>query len=343
MDIDAFDYILPKHLIAQKSVYPADSSKLLCITENKIYLNNIKDLPNILKPGDLLVVNNTKVIKSRIIGLKGLKPFSITMLEEDKIGIWKAFVKGAKKLSVGDHIKITNDLTISVNAKGDRGIIYFNVGLKKYEFIDFLNTYGDLPLPPYIKVNEENRSKIHYQTLFAKSYGAVAAPTAGLHFTKNLKKSLNDKKIDIAEITLHVGTGTFLPVEVKDISKHTMHSEYFEIRKDVSNKIKDTKSKGGRIIAVGTTVLRALESAIDKNSIIQPFIGNTSIFITPGYKIKSTDYLLTNFHLPKSTLFILVCAYAGIDLMQKAYKKAMENNYRFYSLGDACLIKKADY
>ena len=343
MDIDAFDFKLPKQLIAQKSVYPADQAKLLCILDRTINNNNIKDLSKILKPKDLLVVNNTKVIRSRIIGLNNLKPISITMLEEEELGIWKALVIGSKKLSIGDQVKFSNDLTIYVNRKGERGIVYFNVGLEKYKFIDFLNSYGDLPLPPYIKINKDNSSQINYQTLFAKSYGAVAAPTAGLHFTENLKKSLHNNKIDIAEITLHVGAGTFLPVEVKDIRNHTMHSEHFEIKKDVANKINDTKSNGGRIIAVGTTVLRALESAIDKNSIIQPLVGNTSIFITPGYKIKSTDYLLTNFHLPKSTLFILVCAYAGIDIMQKAYKKAIESNYRFYSLGDACLIKKTDY
>ena len=231
---------------------------------------------------------------------------------------------------------------VSVNRKGERGLIYFDVNKSKLDFINYLNMYGELPLPPYIKVGEENESIIRYQTLFAKNYGAVAAPTAGLHFTKNLKNKLANNSIDIAEITLHVGVGTFLPIEVSDISKHNMHSEYFSIDEAVASKINSTKKNGGRIISIGTTVLRSLESTSDENGFISSFKGETSIFISPGKKIKSTDFLLTNFHLPKSTLFILVCAYAGIETMHKAYQHAIDKNYRFYSLGDACLIKKAN-
>jgi S-adenosylmethionine:tRNA ribosyltransferase-isomerase len=340
LNIDAFDFYLPKQLIAQKSLVPSDQSKLLTITNNDILDHKTLDLTNILRPGDLLIVNNTKVIKSRIKGILGIKNISITMLNECSQGVWQALVKGAKKLKIGDEIKLPNNLIITVKSKGLRGLVNFNVYLSKLDFIQYLNKYGVLPLPPYIKKSDENNS-IHYQTLFAKNYGAVAAPTAGLHFTDNLKNKLLDKNIQIAEITLHVGAGTFLPVEVSDISKHSMHSEYFIINKDVADKINSTKRNGGQIIAVGTTVLRALESICDSNGEIQPFEGFTSIFISPGYKVKSTDYLLTNFHLPKSTLFILVCAYAGIEIMHKAYKHAIDNNYRFYSLGDACLIKKA--
>ena len=195
-------------------------------------------------------------------------------------------------------------------------------------------------MPPYIKPSLKSDSFIHYQTLFAKNYGAVAAPTAGLHFTKNLKNKLANNSIDIAEITLHVGPGTFLPIEVDNISKHNMHSEYFSINQEVADKINATKKNGGRIISIGTTVLRALESSCNENGYINSYKGETSIFISPGYKIKSTDYLLTNFHLPKSTLFILVCAYAETKTMHQAYKHAINQNYRFYSLGDACLIKK---
>ena len=342
MDIDAFDFFLPKHLIAQKSVYPADKSRLLYIRDNKIGDFNTLDLYKLLKPGDLIVVNNTKVIKSRIIGFINLKAISITMLEESEPFTWKSLVKGAKKLNIGDEVKLPNNLGIHVKRKGERGLVYFDITLSKTDFIKYLNMYGKLPLPPYIKVNDDNRSEINYQTLFAKEYGAVAAPTAGLHFTENLKEKLYNRNITMAEITLHVGLGTFLPVEVDDISKHSMHSEYYEIDEKVADKINKTKANGGRVIAVGTTVLRALESSIDSNNIIKKFTGNTNIFISPGYKIRSTDYLLTNFHLPKSTLFILTCAYVGIDKMHNAYKHAIKNNYRFYSLGDACLIKKAN-
>ena len=341
MDINAFDFSLPKHLIAQKSVYPADKSRMLYITDNVIDDYSTLDLYELLKPGDLIVVNNTKVIKSRIIGFLKLKALSITMLDESNEGTWKALVKGSKKLNIGDEVKLPNNLSINVRKKGERGLVYFDVNMTKQEFIRYLNMNGELPLPPYIKVNDTNQSEINYQTLFAKNYGAVAAPTAGLHFTEKLKNNLYSKNINIVEITLHVGSGTFLPVEVDDITKHIMHSEYYEIDKYTADKINKTKAAGGRIVAVGTTVLRALESSI-KDSIIKPYSGNTNIFISPGYKVRSTDYLLTNFHLPKSTLFILACAYAGTNIMHKAYKHAIENDYRFYSLGDACLIKKAN-
>jgi S-adenosylmethionine:tRNA ribosyltransferase-isomerase len=342
LNIKAFDFHLPKHLIAQKSVKPVDSSKLLYISEEEIKDYNTFDLVNILKPGDLLIANNTKVIKSRVIGQLGQKNISITMLSEYKPGIWQALVKGSKKLGLDDKINLPNDMEISVNRKGEGGLIYFDVSISKLDFINYLNMHGELPLPPYIKTSELEDSFINYQTLFAKNYGAVAAPTAGLHFTKNLKNKLKKKSIDITEITLHVGAGTFLPILANDISKHNMHSEYFSINKNVANKINSTKKNGGRIITIGTTVLRALESTCDEKGQINSFKGETSIFISPGYKVKTADYLLTNFHLPKSTLFILVCAYAGIKTMQKAYQHAINENYRFYSLGDACLIKKAN-
>tara|TARA_B110000467_G_scaffold162678_1_gene186504 strand:+ start:540 stop:1568 length:1029 start_codon:yes stop_codon:yes gene_type:complete len=341
LDIDAFDFVLPKHLIAQKSVYPADKSRMLFISDNVIKDHTTMDLAKLLKPGDLIVVNNTKVINSRIIGLLKLKTLPITMLDESSEGVWEALVKGSKKLKVGDKVKLPNNICINVKKKGERGLIYFDVHMSKLEFIEYLNLNGELPLPPYIKVNDTNQSEINYQTLFAKNYGAVAAPTAGLHFTENLKNNLCNNKIDIVEITLHVGSGTFLPVEVSDISKHIMHNEFYQIDKDTADKINKTKAAGGRVIAVGTTVLRALESSI-KGDKIQPYSGNTNIFISPGYKVRSSDYLLTNFHLPKSTLFILTCAYAGIEKMHDAYKHAIEEGYRFYSLGDACLIKKAN-
>lgn len=341
MNIDAFDFNLPKQLIAQSSLEQADKSRLLYISNKSIRDHNTFELYNILKPGDLLIANNTKVINSRINGKIGHKNFSITLLNEYDTGVWQALVKGSKRLNIGDNVILPNNMLISVYGKGERGLVYFTVNYTKSDFINYLNHYGELPLPPYIKSNGKVNNLINYQTLFAKNYGAVAAPTAGLHFTNNLKTNLANKNINICEITLHVGAGTFLPVEVSDISKHNMHSEYFSIDEEVANKINATKKNGGRIIAIGTTVLRALESSCDEDGYISSYKGDTSIFISPGYKVKSTDYLLTNFHLPKSTLFILVCAYAGIKIMHKAYQHAINKKYRFYSLGDACLIKKS--
>ncbi len=338
MNIDLFDFKLPKELIAQESVSPADNSKLLFINSNNLFDKLTNNLPEIFKPGDIFVVNNTKVIKSRIFGKLGVKEFEFTFLDENKSMIWRTLVKGSKKLNIGDTIVFPSDFKFEIVNKNELGEVFIKVCLKKIDFIKYLNEKGSLPLPPYIK--KPNSKNIKYQTLFAKNYGAVAAPTAGLHFTNNLKRKILDKRIKIAEITLHVSSGTFLPIKQDNINKHHMHEEYFEIDKNTARMINNTKSAGGRVIAVGTTVLRALESSVSNGKYVKAFRGYTDIFIKPGYQIKSIDFLLTNFHLPKSTLFILVCAFAGIETMQKAYRYAINKKYRFYSLGDACLIKK---
>lgn len=338
MNIDLFDFKLPKELIAQESVSPADNSKLLFINSNNLFDKLTNNLPEIFKPGDIFVVNNTKVIKSRIFGKLGVKEFEFTFLDENKSMIWRTLVKGSKKLNIGDTIVFPSDFKFEIVNKNELGEVFIKVCLKKIDFIKYLNEKGSLPLPPYIK--KPNSKNIKYQTLFAKNYGAVAAPTAGLHFTNNLKRKILDKRIKIAEITLHVSSGTFLPIKQDNIDKHHMHEEYFEIDKNTARMINNTKSAGGRVIAVGTTVLRALESSVSNGKYVKAFRGYTDIFIKPGYQIKSIDFLLTNFHLPKSTLFILVCAFAGIETMQKAYRYAINKKYRFYSLGDACLIKK---
>jgi len=338
LNIDLFDFKLPKELIAQESVSPADNSKLLFINSNNLFDKLTNDLPEIFKPGDIFVVNNTKVIKSRIFGRLGVKEFEFTFLDENKSMIWRTLVKGSKKLNIGDTIVFPSDFKFEIVKKNELGEVFIKVCLKKIDFIKYLNEKGSLPLPPYIK--KPNSKNIKYQTLFAKNYGAVAAPTAGLHFTNNLKRKILDKRIKIAEITLHVSSGTFLPIKQDNIDKHHMHEEYFEIDKNTARMINNTKSAGGRVIAVGTTVLRALESSVSNGKYVKAFRGYTDIFIKPGYQIKSIDFLLTNFHLPKSTLFILVCAFAGIETMQKAYRYAINKKYRFYSLGDACLIKK---
>jgi len=338
LNIDLFDFKLPKDLIAQETVSPADNSKLLFIDNNNLFDKFTNDLPKIFKPGDIFVVNNTKVIKSRIFGRLGIKEFEFTFLDENKSMIWRSLVKGSKKLNIGDVIDFPSNFKFEIVNKNELGEVFIKVCLNKIDFIKYLNEKGFLPLPPYIK--KTNSKNIKYQTLFAKKYGAVAAPTAGLHFTNNLKRKILDKKIKIAEITLHVGSGTFLPIKKDNINKHHMHEEYFEINENTAKIINNTKSAGGRVIAVGTTVLRALESSVSNGKYVKAFRGYTDIFIKPGYQIKSIDFLLTNFHLPKSTLFILVCALVGIETMQKAYRYAINKKYRFYSLGDACLIKK---
>ena len=340
MDINLFNFDLPKTLIAQESIFPPDLSKLLIIEGSNLQDSLTRNLSNILDKGDIVVVNNTKVIKSNILGCHNSKNYLFTFLSEQSPNIWKALTKGSKKLIINDKIEFNGGMTGIIINKNDIGEIFIKIEYIKSEFIKYLNIYGQLPLPPYIK-NPSN-SNINYQTLFAKNYGAVAAPTAGLHFTETLKNNLLSKGVIIEEITLHVGAGTFFPVKVKDINLHQMYDEFIEISQKTADKINETKLSGGRVIAVGTTVLRALESSLDKNSCVISNKGNTDIFIKPGYKIKSIDYLLTNFHLPKSTLFILVCALAGIKNMQNAYKYAIKNNYRFYSLGDACLIKKQE-
>jgi len=338
LNLNLFNFDLPKNLIAQESINPPDSSKLLIIDGHNLSDAYTRDLTKILSLGDLIVVNNTKVIKSKILGVSKQKTYTFTFLSEHNKKVWKALAKGSKKLLIDDIVAFNGDMRGKILKKNDKGEIFIKITMQKVEFINYLNIYGELPLPPYIK--DLKNKNINYQTLFAKNYGAVAAPTAGLHFTNKLKNNLISKGINIEEITLHVGAGTFLPVTVNDINSHQMYNEFIEISKNTADKINKTKISGGRIIAVGTTVLRALESSLDRNNLIIPNKGNTDIFIKPGYKIKSIDYLLTNFHLPKSTLFILVCALAGIENMQNAYKYAIKNNYRFYSLGDACLIKK---
>jgi len=338
LDISFFDFNLPKELIAQESIYPSDESKLLIIENNSLIDKKTKNLESILNQGDLLIVNNTKVIKSRIAAFINKKKYIFTFLNEHRNGIWKSFVKGSKNIINGDVLDFKGGLKGEIVKKNEIGEIFVKINLEKINFINYLNDNGVLPLPPYIK--DPASQNINYQTLFAKKIGAVAAPTAGLHFTNTLRKNILNKGIKIEEITLHVGSGTFLPVKVNDISNHSMHAEYIEIDKKTANNINMTKKSGGKVIAVGTTVLRALESSLDRKGFIKPYKGKTNIFIKPGYEIKSVDYLLTNFHLPKSTLFILVCAFAGVEKMQKAYSYAIDNNYRFYSLGDACLIKK---
>ena len=340
MKVDLFDFDLPENFIAKKPLPNRSDAKLLLIPslQNKF----VKDLPELLSKDTLIIFNNTKVIPARIFGHTNNKIFDVTLHKNISLNTWLAFIKNSKKLKEGDKLYFGKDLYgILLNKQGESGCeIEFNI--TGIEFFNTLSTVGTLPLPPYLKRDVTKEDFDRYQTVYAKIEGAVASPTAGLHFTEELLDKLKAKGIETAEITLHVGAGTFQPVKVEDTDDHKMHSEYVFISDDVANKINNAKLNNKKIMAVGTTVLRALESATDSKGFISSYSKETDIFITPPYKFKSVDYLMTNFHLPKSTLFMLVSAFAGLDVMKHAYEFAKQNNYRFYSYGDSSLLKRYD-
>ncbi len=338
MLVDEFDFILPRSSIAVSPAIPRESAKLLCVS-GSFSDKRISDFPSILQKGDLLVFNDTKVIPARVHGKRGEAKVEVTLHKNMDSKTWKAFAKPAKKLKIGDIFLISSDFSAQVTAK-DEGEVTLVFNVSGEEFYNLLNQYGMPPLPPYIERRDgvQKSDIADYQTVYAKNRGAVAAPTAGLHFTDEILDKIRAVGADVAFTTLHVGAGTFLPVKVVDTKDHKMHSEYCVLSRDVAEKVNKTKESGGRVIAIGTTSLRVLESAADKVGHINPFEGETDIFITPGYRFKIVDKLLTNFHLPRSTLFMLVCAFAGTQRMKDAYQHAIENNYRFYSYGDACFL-----
>ena len=356
MKVDIFDYNLPKELIASQPVYPRHSSKLLDLTEDGHMTDrNFYDLADILQKGDILVCNNTKVIPARLYGQRGEAKVEITLYHPVDGLTWWSFIKNSKRLSAGDTINFYTD-TISVKdsafsaevlSKDSQDGVLLKFKCPNSSMDELLRQYGYMPLPPYIKrerpQHDQNWYRFddleNYQTIYAKQEGAVAAPTAGLHFTDEVMQKLKDKGVKQAFITLHVGAGTFLPVKADDTENHKMHAEYGIITEETARLINETRQSGGRVIAVGTTSLRLLETSADNNGVIHPFCGETDIFITPGYKFKAIDFLITNFHLPKSTLFMLVSAVAGLDRMQKAYAHAIEKKYRFYSYGDSSILK----
>ncbi|MDR1694737.1 MAG: tRNA preQ1(34) S-adenosylmethionine ribosyltransferase-isomerase QueA [Lactobacillaceae bacterium] len=350
MDVDIFDFELDRGLIATEPASPRDNSRLLDLSvENKISDRKFFELPDLLEEGDVLVFNNTKVIPAKLYGAKGEAQIETTLYRPVDGINWWAFIKNSKRLREGDTISFyTNEISPEhsdfsakvVEKKGEEGVL-LKFGVGAGDLGSYLQKYGSMPLPPYIKRDKlENRNDTeNYQTIYAEHEGAVAAPTAGLHFTEEVMKRLDEKGIKKTFLTLHVGAGTFLPVKVQDTKDHKMHSEYGIIAQDSCDMINNARKSGKRIVAVGTTSLRLLESATDENGITHPFTNDTSIFITPGYKFKSIDMMITNFHLPKSTLFMLVCAVAGIDKMKEAYRHAIKNKYRFYSYGDSSIIK----
>ena len=341
MNLNDYDFYLPENLIAQSPILKRDESRLLVLDKEKNTIEHryFKNIIDYINPGDALVINNTKVIPARLLGTKEDTKAIIELLLLSNKGdnTWECLAKPAKRLKIDTIISFgKGELKAKVISKSDEGIILVEFAYKGI-FLEILDELGEMPLPPYIheKLKEKNR----YQTVYAKNVGSVAAPTAGLHFTNDLLKKLRDRGVIICEITLHVGLGTFRPVTVENITEHKMHTEYFTIDKKTAKKLNKVRYNGNKIIAVGTTTVRTLESVFDKYNEFKSFSGYTDIFIYPGYKFKVIDALITNFHLPKSTLIMLVSALTGRENILSAYKEAIEQNYRFFSFGDAMLIK----
>ena len=342
MNVDEFDFDLPTSVIAQRPVTPRDSAKLLRVADG-LSDHIVRDLPLFLQPGDLLVFNNTKVIPARIKGKRGNGKVEATLHKNISPDTWKAFARPGRKIKPGDRLFFDGGFAATVLEKGEGGEITLKFDHAGEALMKLLDQNGAMPLPPYIKRVDlaDTKDRSDYQTLFAEKPGAVAAPTASLHFTPELMGSLKECGVDQVLLTLHVGAGTFLPVKVDDTRDHKMHAEWGEITQVAAEKINAVRNTGGRIIAVGSTALRLLETAADDRGVVQPFTGDTDIFITPGYRFKVPDMMLTNFHLPRSTLFMLVAAFAGMDQMKRAYDHAMTSGYRFYSYGDCCLLDRS--
>ncbi len=343
MKVDLFDYALPPERIAARPVEPRDAARLLVVRADGLADRRFADLPALLRPGDLLVFNDTRVIPARLFGRRGDAGVEVTLHRDEGGGLWRAFARPARKLRPGDRVAFADDFHAEVVEKGERGEVTLRFDRAGDALRDALDRYGAMPLPPYIprpRGAADPRDAADYQTVYARRDGAVAAPTAGLHFTPRLLDALTERGIGAAWITLHVGAGTFLPVRVEDTRDHRMHAEWGQIDEAAARAIEETRAAGGRIVAVGTTSLRLLESAAAEDGRIAPFAGETRLFITPGYRFRVVDLLITNFHLPRSTLFMLVCAFAGIDRMKDAYAHAIAAGYRFYSYGDANLIER---
>ena len=340
MKTEDFNFYLPENLIAQTPLLKRDSSRLLVLDKNtgEVCHKHFYDVIDYLNEGDALVLNDTKVIPARLIGTKvdTNAVIEVLMLRNIEDDIWECLTKPAKRIKEGTIVKFSDKLKcICVNVL-DEGIRHFKF-IYDGIFMEILDELGSMPLPPYI--HEKLSDKELYQTVYAKNIGSAAAPTAGLHFTRELLDKIEKKKVNILYITLHVGLGTFRTVNVEDVTKHKMHSEYYEMSDEAANKLNEVKKSGKKIISVGTTTTRTLETIMSKYGEFRKCSGFTDIFIYPGYKFKAVDNLITNFHLPKSTLIMLVSALAGKENIMNAYKIAVEKEYRFFSFGDAMLIK----
>jgi len=364
MRVDLFDFDLPADLIAQHPARPRDAARLLVVAADALEDRGVGDLPELLGPGDLLVLNDTRVIPARLFGRRGEARVEVTLHQPVGAGaaalgktdaaapgvvrpgratLWRAFARPARRCRVGDRLTFGPDFGAEVLAKGEGGEITLGFACPPQALLQRLEAHGRMPLPPYVRRPPEGdpQDRLDYQTMFAQHAGAVAAPTAALHFTPRLMTALESRGVGHAFVTLHVGAGTFLPVKVADTGAHRMHAEWYEVAAATARRVEVARAAGGRIVAVGTTVLRTLETVADAEGRLRPGLGETRLFITPGYRFKAVDLLLTNFHLPRSTLLMLVAAFAGLDRMRAAYAHAIARGYRFYSYGDACLLERA--
>lgn len=350
MRVDAFDFDLPNARIALRPARPRDAARMLVVEGGAMSDAGVRDLPSLLRAGDCLVFNDTRVIPAQLEGRRGVREeggaqdargarIGATLHKRIDLRRWQAFVRNAKRLRVGESVDFGSGVTaVAEERLADGSFILAFAGDEPVELL--LERAGTMPLPPYIagKRATDDADRSDYQTMFAREDGAVAAPTAALHFTPELLAAIAAAGVTSETLTLHVGAGTFLPVKADDTEDHVMHAEWGRIDADTAARLNAVRAAGGRVIAVGTTSLRLLESAAQPDGRIAPFAGDTSIFITPGYRFRAIDGLMTNFHLPKSTLFMLVCALMGLDVMQGAYAHAIDADYRFYSYGDSSLL-----
>ncbi|HME21772.1 MAG TPA: tRNA preQ1(34) S-adenosylmethionine ribosyltransferase-isomerase QueA [Acetobacteraceae bacterium] len=339
MRLADFDFDLPPDRIAQHPARPRDAARLLHVTRDGLADRMVCDLPALLRPGDALVANDTRVIPAQLAARRGDARIGITLDQPRADGTWHVLARNARRLHVGDELRFDGSADLRamvVEREADGGVVLV------FNCVEALRHAGALALPPYITRPDGPlpEDSDDYQTIFAAHDGAVAAPTAGLHFTPALLDALERHGVRRVTVTLHVGAGTFLPVRSDDIAQHHMHAEHGEIAPQAADAINAARAAGGRVVAVGTTSLRLLETAADEDGCIRPFAGDTALFIVPGYRFRAVDLLLTNFHLPRSTLFMLVCAFAGTERMRAAYAHAIEARYRFYSYGDACLLER---
>jgi len=338
MRVEEFDFPLPRRLIAAHPVQPRDAARLLVVGSG-LADRHVRDLPVLLKRGDVIVVNDTRVIPTRLYGRRGQAAIEATLHRREGPARWRAFVKNARRLKAGDRIEFTADFSAAVAVRHVEGDLSLDFDRSGPDLRAALERHGAMPLPPYIKrpPGGDPRDRADYQTIFAAHEGAVAAPTAGLHFTPALLDALDRAGVARVAVTLHVGAGTFVPVKAADTAYHTMHGEWGTVSADAAARLNAARVAGGRIVAVGTTAVRLLESAACDGA-VKSFEGETKLFITPGYRFRAIDVLFTNFHLPRSTLFMLVSAFAGVERMKHAYAHAVAHGYRFFSYGDACLL-----
>jgi len=344
MRLSDFDFELPREAIAQRPVSPRDAARLLHLpAEGPPADLGVRDLPRLLRPGDVAVFNDTRVIPSRLAGRRGTAAVEVTLHKRETSASWWAFARPARKLHAGDRIDFAEGFHALVETRGEGGEVLLRFDREGGDLMAALDRHGLLPLPPYIHRpgGADSLDRETYQTVYARIGGAVAAPTAGLHFTPALLQALDERGVRRVTATLHVGAGTFLPVKNEDLTQHRMHAEWGSLSAQAAAAITAARAAGGRVLAVGTTALRLLESAAGPDGSLGAFEGETDIFILPGYRFKLVDLLMTNFHLPKSTLFMLVCAFAGSERMRAAYAHAIEQGYRFFSYGDGSLLERA--